>query len=99
MDLFEALSAMPIPTENMDLEKVPQLTLHRVAKRHRCVADQLAIETGLEAQLVSYALLRAMQLASLAGAAHTEASAENVLKMTTRIAARLNQAASTTPPN
>ena len=90
---------MPSPTNGVKLVDVDQPTLARIAETHKAVADRLSMETGMNVALLSYALLRAMQMASVAGVSHSVGSAQSVIDITTRIAARMTSDRSTSPPN
>lgn len=97
LDLFAALALMPPPTPGFTIGDVPQLTLARIASTHEKAARALALATGLPAPLISYALLRAMQMASVAGVGHSETSAQNVIDIATRIALRMNSESTALP--
>lgn len=78
-----------MPEPGSTFEDVSPDLLAGIATQHKQAAEAIAHATGLGAQLISYALMRAIQIAAVVGVSHSETSARHVINVTTKIALRL----------
>ena len=96
LDLFTALDNMPAPEPWMSFEDVPKDTRERILSTHRSVAVLMSQATGIEHNMLSFALFQALRSAAAQGLVRDEATARTLIEQTTTIALQLHARDSST---